>query len=187
VFESGTPDAQGRLAGDADYAAAECVKRDHLDEQSRCFSPHYDVITRPDQAAVYESVMGDTLGRITYVLLYGDTYLKDNRIPPIGFRATDARYDPATAIEGLAVNDPDFNVGRGGEGSGSDVVHYRLDWTDKPESGLKIEAVLYYQALRPAVVAGLQHDGPKLGAFRAMYAALKPRALLLDRTAGQYP
>jgi hypothetical protein len=131
--------------------------------------------------------MGDTLGRATYVLLYGDTYLKDNRIPPIGFRVTDTRYDPVTATAGLAVSDPDFNIGPEGEGSGSDVVHYRLDWSARPDSGLQLEAVLYYQSLRPAVVAGLQHSGPKLDSFRGMYETLKPRALPLARAVAVYP
>jgi hypothetical protein len=131
--------------------------------------------------------MGDTLGRATYVLLYGDTYLKDNRIPPIGFRVTDTRYDPVTAAAGLAVSDPDFNIGAEGEGSGSDVVHYRLDWNARPDSGLQLVAVLYYQSLRPAVAAGLQHSGSKLDTFRGMYETLKPRALALARAVAVYP
>jgi hypothetical protein len=51
----------------------------------RIVEPHYQIINRPDQAQIYEMVMGDVNGQFTTVLMRGYAPLKDNRLPPIGF------------------------------------------------------------------------------------------------------
>ena len=81
---------------------------------------HYDVITDPGQVQIYEAVMGDAAGQVTHSLLGATTYLKDNRLPPRGFRL-DGPEHPHTAIRGGAADDANFNSG----GSGRDEVTYR--------------------------------------------------------------
>ena len=36
-----------------------------------CTWPHYDVITRADEVQIYEPIMGDNEGHVTYTLLRG--------------------------------------------------------------------------------------------------------------------
>ena len=105
VFESGKVKADGSVVGvDAD-------------EQNGVFEPHYDLITSADQVQVYEAIMGNNLGDVTYTLLRGKEYLKDNRILPLGFNKATAPADVRVVGEALA--DSNF-IG------GSDQISYRI-------------------------------------------------------------
>lgn len=189
LFESGTPDDNGWLPQDAVQAGSACVDLDKPDDYdpASCYSPHFNVITESSQVAVYEAVMGDTNGNTTYMLLYGDVYLKDNRIPPAGFSTQGEQYSPLIATVGAAASDPDFNRDDAGEGTGRDTVHYQLDWQDLAGSGLQIEASLYYQTIRPGFVTGLQHSGEQIDQFRAMYDEHKPQPVVLASEKRVYP
>lgn len=189
LFESGTPNADGMLVQDEKWASAACVAVEKGEDYRAqdCYSPHYDVITAAQQVAVYEPVMGDTRGQVSYVLLYGDVYLKDNRIPPVGFSTESADYIPEIAVVGAANEDPDFNRDEAGQGTGRDIVHYQLDWSGLAGSGLQVEAILYYQSLRPSFVNSLVHEGDKIDQFQAMYDQQKPRAIPLQRVTRDYP
>jgi hypothetical protein len=71
VFESGQWNDQGEVFGlDAAY------------------EPHHDLITSSDQVQVYETIMGTADNQPTWTLLSAAGYLKDNRIPPVGFTTT---------------------------------------------------------------------------------------------------
>jgi hypothetical protein len=94
VFESGAVRPDGSIVGndnDADPAK---------------FEPHYARITQPDQVEIYESIMGDFKNRVTTGLVYGNHYLKDNRILPKGFDKVTA--DANIAVIGEARNDARF-------------------------------------------------------------------------------
>jgi len=105
VFESGRPLPDGFIVGnDADATPGS-------------YEPHYDLITRPDQVQIYEAIMGDTTGAVTYTLLRGAGYLKDNRLLPQGFDKATAHAD--IAVYGNASTDTTF-VG------GQDTVTYRI-------------------------------------------------------------
>jgi hypothetical protein len=135
VFESGKPYADGSIEG-AD-----------ADPDGTTFEPHYDLITSADQVQIYEAVMGDNLGAVTYTLLRGMTYHKDNRILPTGFDKTTAHSD--IQVHGGAANDSDF-IG------GSDTITYQI-------SGLSgqnytVEAALLYQTLSYAFAQDLFTD-----------------------------
>lgn len=149
VFDSGTPDSRGRIAGDAAALTEDCLaitKPADFDD-SDCFAPHRDVIDDPGQVAIYEPVLGDTNGNITYVLLKAASYLKDNRIPPEGFVA--ANQHPDTAVIGID-GDLDFNT----NGSGRDTIHYRIDVADR-NGPFTVDARLLYQSIRPAFAAAI--------------------------------
>jgi len=65
-------------------------------------------------------------GEATFTLLRGAEYAKDNRIPPKGFTSSFAAYSDV-AIRGSALQDKNFGKSDDGrEGSGSDLVEYRI-------------------------------------------------------------
>ena len=86
IFESGRPEADGSIEGNA------------ADADPAAYEPHYDVITAADQVQIYEPIMGDTEGKVTYTLLRAATYLKDNRLLPAG--ADKAKLPPEIAVRG---------------------------------------------------------------------------------------
>lgn len=175
VFESGQPDANGRLSVDATHLQSDCLST-HKDtsgtDYSHCFEPHRSTIDTEDQVAVYESVLGDVYGNITYVLLYADHYLKDNRIPPRGF-VRSAVVNGVTGIAGAAANDPDFNAEDANGGSGQDIVHYNVN-VDGYSGPFRAEARLLYQAVRPGFVYGLHSSNARVERYKTMYEQLPP-------------
>jgi len=106
IFESGKPNPDGTITGNA------------ADTDPAAFEPHYDVITQPDQVQLYEPIMGDNEGHVTYTLLRGAKYLKDNRLLPAG--ADKARLPADIAVYGEAAGDANF-VG------GGDLITYQVD------------------------------------------------------------
>jgi hypothetical protein len=132
VFESGKVNADGSVDGvDADSDRA-------------TFEPHYDLITSPGQVQVYEAIMGDHNGQVTYTLLRGATYLKDNRLLPQGFDKATAPVD--VRVAGEALTDANF-VG------GSDRVDYRINGLTG--SSYQVEAELVHQPIAYAFAQDL--------------------------------
>lgn len=106
VFQSGKPNDNGSITGN------------NADEDALSYEPHYDIISQPDQVQIYESIMQNSDGQITYALLRGAGYAKDNRILPQGFDKDTASQD--VAVYGEAAEDNNF-VG------GSDKVNYQIN------------------------------------------------------------
>lgn len=137
-------------------------------DTSTGFEPHYSgEITRAGQVQVYEAIMGDSDGNLTYTLLRAADYLKDNRIPPRGFN--DQVVPDTVAVVGV-VDDPDF-------GAGSDLVTYRID-LDPKITLVKVAAELNYQTIAYGYLRDLQKDAadPTVARFLDMYNASKVRA-----------
>ncbi len=125
VFESGKVKPNGKIIGnDADEDAAE-------------YEPHYDIIDSQDKVQIYESIMEDKNGNITYTLLRPVGYKKDNRLLPEGFDKLTAAKD--IAVKGNAYNDTNF-IG------GQDTVIYRVD-TSGYVPPFTIIAELKYQSV----------------------------------------
>ncbi|MGM0384659.1 MAG: hypothetical protein ACQERF_01565 [Actinomycetota bacterium] len=140
VFESGAPTADGAITGNA------------ADEDPAGFEPHHDVITSPDQVQVWEPIMGNSDGEVTYTLLRAASYLKDNRLLPEG---ADKPTLPADiAVYGAAAGDADF-VG------GGDVVTYRVAVGDGV-APFTLSAELLYEPLSYRFVTDLLSDGTDL-------------------------
>lgn len=137
LFESGTVDANGRLSG-----------------VGNGYAPHHDEIRRPEQVQVYESVMGDAAGERTYALLSAVRYLKDNRIPPRGFRSETA--ESAVLVRGVSEGDENFNA----DASGSDEVEYVVD-LGGVRGRIEASVALWYQAVPPEAVERLQKGNGK--------------------------
>ena len=84
IFESGGLDGQtGRLIADQ-------------------FQPHRAVISKPEQVLIYQAVMADREDRPTSSLLRGASYLKDNRLLPVGF---DAGSEPRVRPAGVSTDE----------------------------------------------------------------------------------
>jgi hypothetical protein len=122
VFESGKPQPDGSIVGadgDADAAA---------------YEPHYDIVTAADQVQIYESVMQDQAKKVTYTVLGGHSYVKDNRLLPNGFDKATAGND--FAVQGDAATDADFQ-------GGSDQVTYQISTQGKSGPFAVTVEVLY--------------------------------------------
>lgn len=163
VFESGKPAADGSIAG--------C----DADADVKTYEPHHDAITSPEQVQIYEPIMGNTEGEVTYTLVRGARYLKDNRILPRGFDKATAHKD--IAVYGSAADDANF-VG------GSDRVTYRI-----PVSGFagpfRVEAQVLYQSISYRFAEDLREEhGAHVQQFMRMWDATdKTPALVAAATA----
>lgn len=147
--------------------------------------PHFNVIRQQNEVQIYELVLGDVNGNFTTLLERSHQALKDNRLPPIGFKTDHPAYD-TTRIYGSALEDPDFNFENGKEGSGADIVHYHIPVTGY--SGfLKVVAKVYYQPLPPKWMAPMLAEyTPQIAAFETMYneADLAPVMVASDTLEG---
>jgi hypothetical protein len=188
VFESGAmaKDANGNVTGgivgvDADTNSCDLPYS---------YEPHYDLITSPDQVQVYEPIMGkEVLDKttnelvdpfpVTYTLLRAAKYVKDNRIPPVGFDKDSVPADIAvigTVIQQgedsdgvpAPVEDSDFN-------DGSDTVTYRIPLA---KGKYTIEAELRFQTLAFGFIQDLfcDQDNPEVALFKQLYDGASLRA-----------
>jgi hypothetical protein len=140
VFESGRPLPDGRIQGnDAELDPA-------------AFEPHYELITSAGQVQIYEPVMLDTDGAVTWTLLRADSYAKDNRLLPVGFDKLTAPDD--FAVWGGAVGDADFL-------GGGDRVTYQVDVGGAP-GPFEVTAELLFQSVSYPFVADLSATGTDL-------------------------
>lgn len=136
VFESGRPDELGRIEGnDADFLPGGC-------------EPHYRLVSSPQEVQIYESVMENTDGDVTYTLLRGASYRKDNRLLPKGFDIASA--DLRIAVFGHASSDPDFT-------GGQDKISYRVTTAGRPGPYL-VDVKLCYQTVSAAFATDLRED-----------------------------
>ncbi len=155
VFESGkSSDGSPRIVGvDADG-------------DGRIFEPHHDVITTPEQVQVYEGIMGNTEGEVTYTLLRGARFLKDNRLLPAGFdkKKVSAEVRPTPD----ALNDKNFKAGQ-------DLVTYVV--TGLPGKRYTVSAELVYQTISYRFLENLYENRrePAVAAFDSSltYAPLR--------------
>ncbi|MEP0860559.1 MAG: T9SS type A sorting domain-containing protein [Ignavibacterium sp.] len=153
VFESGNWDSNGEIIG---------LNQD--------YEPHYEIVKNSNEIQIYEGVMIDVDGNVTNRLLRASQYIKDNRIPPAGFVSTHPSYD-TTAIFGNALTDLNFNRENGSEGSGSDIVTYRIP--AMTNSSYTITADVCFQSIKPKVVDYLSNiSEPDINKFVSMYNQL---------------
>ena len=163
LFKSGMVDATGEVIG-----------HDAVTE------PHYQTITDNNQVQIYEMAMADVAGNRTTLLERASTTLKDNRIPPLGFSSSHSAYDTALVV---GINgDSDFNLNAGVEGSGSDIVHYRVT---VPKgylltNSINVYAKVYYQSVPPRWVTEMfgVNTAP-INQFASMYNAADKAPVLV--------
>lgn len=140
VFESGKPNEDGSITG--------C----NADENASSYEPHYDIITQSEQVQIYESIMQDFEGKVTYTLLKGASYAKDNRLLPLGFDIENAVDN--IAIYGEATTDMNFIAG-------SDNVTFQID-TQGYSGPFNINVELLYQTLSYQFIQDMFNDSDDL-------------------------
>ncbi len=139
------------------------------------YEPHHEMIRSPRDIQIYQAVMKDVDGKVNYTLLRAAGYLKDNRIPPEGFKVGGAAYD-STEILGKAAADPDFNR----DGSGTDTTIYRIGGLDRTKT-YSLTVKLNYQSLSPRFVQDLlRYDTPQVQAFKSYYQKAPNLPLTID-------
>ena len=132
VFESGAFNSEGQIIG--------------VDDNADDYEEHYEKIDDSSEVQVYEPIMADTDGKLTYTFMQASRYLKDNRILPLGFKNN----APANAQPyGEAVDDNDF-VG------GSDTVEYEV--SNIPNDDYTISVTLLYQTASYGFMQDLYRD-----------------------------
>ncbi len=166
-------DAQGQevfVSGAYDPQTGEIVGLD------AGYEPHHTVITSPDQVQIYEAIMGDVDGEVTYVLLRGADYLKDNRLLPIGYVPGGPAYD-TTRVKGRTSQDADFNAG----GNGSDKVVYRIGGLDGGAFPYRVEVRLLYQSIAPRFAEHLfQYNTAEVQRFQTYYQSMAQTPYTVD-------
>ena len=140
VFESGQPRADGIIVGvDADADAA-------------AYETHYDLISAPEQVQVYESVMHDLDGEVTYTLLQAVDYVKDNRLLPRGFDKEAAADDFRT--KGAAYGDDNFR-------GGADQVTYQVNLAGH-QAPFNVIVELLYQSISHGFIRDMRRYDTQL-------------------------
>jgi hypothetical protein len=140
VFESGKPNANGTITGNA------------ADFDGTTYEPHYDLVTQADQVQIYEAIMANSDGEVTYTLLRAASYAKDNRLIPPGTPKADLPED--IAVYGNAASDSNFI-------SGGDLVTYQID-VSEAQGPFTINAELLYETLSYRFVQDLLKDKTSL-------------------------
>lgn len=121
--------------------------------------PHFDSISSPQQVQIYETLMQDTEGTLTFALMRGSQFKKDNRLLPKGWSK---QHVHAEATKPIGIED-DANFA-----AGIDTVNYALRL---PSGRYKVEARLLFQSLSSRYVAELlEVDTPEVKSFAALYA-----------------
>ncbi len=162
VFESGEWDNTGKIP---DYNSD--------------YEPHYDLINSEDQVQVYEGVFTDVNQQVTYTLLKAAQYVKDNRIPPIGFLTYPVNND-TIRIYGEAVSDNNFNRYNTSEGTGSDSVTYIIKVNSN--KNYKVTTEICYQSIKPEIIDYLRSiDIYEVNGFLGMYDKLPNMPFIMKR------
>jgi cytochrome c553 len=139
-----------------------------LSPGSNAHQPHYQVISRQDQAQIYQELVtappttgqvqcgpdAAPTGALTTSFLSICAKLKDNRLLPSGFLSLPQRIEISHALgagDDLAKDtspvgtdgDPDYTSG------GGDSLRYQIPMADIQGQPASVEAVVYYQATPP--------------------------------------
>ena len=166
VFESGEWDEDGIILPDGE-----------------AWQPHHNTITDENQVQIYQALMKDVDENLTYILLRGAAYLKDNRIPPAGY-IPGGPDEVNIAIHGGASVDENFNRFSGGEhGSGADIINYVIPVNSATEFNIFVKVC--YQTLDPHFAENLfEYDTPQANTFETMYGqADNEPAIIAEMTA----
>ena len=151
VFASGQVNSAGQLIDQNGQVL--------LSEKARGpIQPHYVEINDSLQVQTYETFMGDTESQVTFALLRGSVFIKDNRLLPKGWISNHPHAEATKPIGTIA--DEDFKAG-------GDQVSYRLSL---PSGKYEATAKILFQSLSARYVAELfETDTPEVQKFKHMY------------------
>jgi hypothetical protein len=150
----------------------------HIEWLDSVPEPHHQEINRLEQVQIYEGVMQDINGDVTYTLLRGADFIKDNRLPPEGYADNHSLYD-AVKIVGRAAADADFNRAGSIQGSGEDAVVYRHPGA--LASRYQVIVRLCYQSVNPGFYDHLcTLDTPEIRRYKAIYESGDKTPFIMD-------
>ena len=110
-------------------------------------------ITQQDQVQIYEEVTLNAEDDVTFSFIHRDEHVKDNRLLPKGWKASDEfpteilrQFMEAT--DPVAVGgDPDYDSVP--DFAGRDAVRYIVDLGDRDPEKVSVQVSVYYQAFQP--------------------------------------
>ena len=139
------------------------------------YEPHYNIIDDQNQVQIYEGVMEDDWGDVTRLLLRAKDFIKDNRLPPVGF-STVGDDDKYIKIIGDAKHDSDFNF----NGSGADTVHYQIP-IGVSSGSFTVTIEVCYQTVTPGEVVHLNSSAgiQEIELFNGLYTAANKAPVIL--------
>lgn len=144
------------------------------------FEPHFDVIRDESEIQIYEMVMGDIDGNFTTVLDLAYVPLKDNRLVPVGFTTTHPAYD-TTLMAGAVLDDDDFNMDLGSEGSGTDEIRYSVPMNGYT-GALTAYVNVHYQSLPPRWMEEIfEVDTEEINYFEEMFYNADQSPVLVEQ------
>jgi hypothetical protein len=142
------------------------------------YERHFDLIKSEDQVQIYEMVMGDVNGDPTTTLERASFPLKDNRLVPVGFSSSHYTYD-TVMVAGMVLNDANFNLLDGIEGSGTDEIRYHVP-TNGYSGLLNVSAKVYYQSVpRKWLDEMFAYNSVEIDLFRDMFEAADHTPVLI--------
>jgi hypothetical protein len=177
IWSSGRTNSMGIIVGDKEetpiagelWWTDDCSAR--IEPEKRIHQPHYQVITRQDQAQIYQELVSEPpkdataqscgphaapQAPLTTSFLSICAKVKDNRLLPAGFLKLEERIRISRALgaddlmalesgpdEATGKNDPDYQRG------GSDSLIYRVPLAELTGRPASVQATLYYQATPP--------------------------------------
>ncbi|HEV2965045.1 MAG TPA: hypothetical protein VG649_24690 [Candidatus Angelobacter sp.] len=147
VFSSGTTNEKGQIT---DMNGKVLETEGHV---KNAYQPHFNrqnPITSTDQVQIYEELVEDAKGNLTFSFTRRDEEVKDNRLLPIGWSKTgpqDLKLPKqileSTMPKGTAKDDPVYL-----QGNGQSVVRYRVNLPKgKNERNFTVEVALWSQTL----------------------------------------
>jgi hypothetical protein len=184
-FPSGYPSRRAFVSfvvkgpnGDTLFASGVPLANGMIKNEIVGVEPHYNVIRSEEQSQIYEMRMGDVNGDPTTVLERGYVHLKDNRIPPLGFNTSHPSYD-SVRIVGTAESDLNFNRLGNFQGTGADVITYKLA-INELSTNVSVSARVYYQSVPPYWLDEMRmFAAPEINSFLGMYDSADKAAIML--------
>jgi cytochrome c553 len=139
------------------------------------YQPHYEVIDSEDEVQIYEELVKDTNMHFSTSFLSLANPVKDNRLMPKGWRCIerpDGKNDApgkepcgGTAPHGVS-DDPVTHPNSAGyfNGTGSDIVVYKVPLKMRSTLPITVTATVYYQTIPPYYLEQRYDNAPQ-GAF----------------------
>lgn len=154
--------------GDTLFISGQLDENYEVVGMAETYEEHYDVITQESQVQIYEMVLGDVNNDVTTVLERAATSLKDNRLPPAGFKKSHSEYS-MTEIAGNALSDGNFNKVDEAEGCGCDVLNFAIPLNGY-NNPLNATAKVYYQSAPPKWMEDMfTYQSEEIILFKGMY------------------
>lgn len=144
------------------------------------YESHHNNINNQNQSQLYEMIMADVNGNRTTVLERAANAIKDNRIPPQGFTTTHVSYDTCKIV-GNATTDSDFNLNGTTQGTGKDIVHFKVPMNGYTGT-VNVAASVYYQTLPPYFLTEMStFSSTYIDTFLTMFANADRSPILIGR------